>query len=243
MHLLVDARDEGKPPKYSSVPVNIFIVHEKEEIPEFSQQIYHISIHEGSPVNTTLVHAKIKQQTPVIYAIVPPAVLNQTLPFSVRSDGGIIVSDALDFDKQNEYRFFIAAVVGTSSQLVNHAEVRVRIIDENDNAPVFLADKFTVQAPENYTGSLRLLPVLALDADHGQNAELTYLLLDGEDSSFSVDPKSGWLTMEKTLDRESQQTHVLIIRATDGGNPALTATAIVEVQVGVLYFSVAVYEV
>lgn len=51
---------------------------------------------------------------------------------------------------------------------------------------------------------------------------------------FSLDPRSGHLTLAQHLDYETSQRHTLIVTATDSGEPALSTnlTILVEVQDG-----------
>lgn len=75
-----------------------------------------------------------------------------------------------------------------------------------------------------------MVQVTAVDLDTGNNARLTYRLLD-PDLAFGIFPNSGWLYLRHPLDRESQDRYSLRVAATDNGTPAGTATAVVTVSV------------
>lgn len=49
----------------------------------------------------------------------------------------------------------------------------------------------------------------------GLNRTLVYTLVDSVDEFFSIDPVSGMVILEKSLDRESQDSYRLRVQATD----------------------------
>ncbi|OWA49788.1 Fat-like cadherin-related tumor suppressor-like protein [Hypsibius exemplaris] len=251
----VEATDRGTPPLTTSVPVEILFVDGAHNLPEFSQHVYHVSIHEDAPVNTTVLHTRLRttgdQPQPfVTYSLIHPANLTTaTVPFAINADGKVVVSTVLDAERQTEYTLTVAAVLKSASSYIGHAEVRIKIIDENDNAPVFLAKKFIVQTPENTTGIVRLLPMEAVDPDHGTNGEVRYELMGASvDTPFMVDSKTGWLSLRRRLDKEAQGEFALVIKATDSGSPPLSSTASVDIEVldindNAPYFAQSQYEV
>uniref|UniRef100_A0A3B3UYE8 Si:ch73-379j16.2 n=1 Tax=Poecilia latipinna TaxID=48699 RepID=A0A3B3UYE8_9TELE len=83
------------------------------------------------------------------------------------------------------------------------------------------------------SGSKRFSLSNAVDRDVGTNALKTYQLSESE--YFSIEVQSGRegskfadLILKKTLDREKQAVHNLILTAIDGGTPARSGTAIKE---------------
>lgn len=236
--LLVEATDHGIPPLQATISVEIHIVNGDHALPEFSQQVYYISIYEDSPVNTTAAQVKLTTSDAVTFTIVPPGNHTKSFPFSINTDGRIIVSEVLDADAYSEYNFVVAAALKDVPNHIGHAHIKIKIIDDNDNAPVFVSEKFVVQAPENYTGGvLRLLPLQAFDADSGPNAEVRYELLDMVDGPFSVNQRTGWLTVDRKLDREAQAEYSLRVKAYDAGTPSHSSLTTIKVEVRVEFLS------
>ncbi|KAM3841808.1 LOW QUALITY PROTEIN: protocadherin alpha-3-like [Vipera latastei] len=107
-----------------------------------------------------------------------------------------------------------------------HVEAEVK--DMNDNAPVFSAREQILSIAEQITGTQFSLEG-ASDADIGTNALLThrlspnnhFVLDSGKDEDES---KSVVLVLKVPLDREESPVHHLVLTATDGGEPKLTGT-------------------
>ncbi|KAG8133057.1 hypothetical protein E2320_010849 [Naja naja] len=108
-----------------------------------------------------------------------------------------------------------------------HVEVEIK--DINDNAPVFSVREQILSIAELITSGIRFALERASDADIGTNALLTYKL--SPNNHFSLDSgnteddsKSVVLVLKVPLDREESPVHHLVLTATDGGEPKLTGT-------------------
>jgi len=82
--------------------------------------------------------------------------------------------------------------------------------------------------------------VKANDADEGDNAKLTYRLLDNaasrsspfDSNPFAVDPDSGVIRATATVDREAKSVYRFHATAADAGSPrSFTSTVLVTVNV------------
>uniref|UniRef100_A0A8C6X545 Cadherin domain-containing protein n=1 Tax=Naja naja TaxID=35670 RepID=A0A8C6X545_NAJNA len=112
---------------------------------------------------------------------------------------------------------------------VRFFHVEVEIKDVNDNAPIFSAREQILSISELITSGTQFLLEGATDADIGSNALLTYKLSTnshfGLDSGSDEDAsKSVVLLLKVPLDREESPVHHLVLTATDGGEPKLTGT-------------------
>ena len=102
------------------------------------------------------------------------------------------------------------------------AEVFVTISDINDNRPTFAFSEYNLTISEDDAGAkLPITTVHADDLDTGINAAIRYTMSDDAAAHFRIDEKSGSVYVTGQV---SASDYVLVITATDGGQPALSAT-------------------
>ncbi len=93
----------------------------------------------------------------------------------------------------------------------------------NLHAPSFAAPFYNASVLENSPIGTKILRVQASDADSGRNAQLLFLLDDGNDASpaFTIDSISGEIFTSSALDYESSSPRLykLKIVASDNGTP------------------------
>ncbi|XP_055081020.1 protocadherin beta-16-like [Periophthalmus magnuspinnatus] len=114
--------------------------------------------------------------------------------------------------------------------------IEVEIMDINDNAPHFRRDAIHLDISEATQKGERFSLSNAVDPDVGSNTLKTYYL--SESDHFNIEVQTGRdgtkladLILTKTLDREQQAVHNLILTAVDGGTPARSGTASIIVHV------------
>lgn len=79
---------------------------------------------------------------------------------------------------------------------------------------------------------LQVVQVTAVDLDTGNNARLTYRLLeDAAEAPLVVAPTTGWLTLRAPLDREVADRYQVAVVVKDSGTPPLSATTTVTLTV------------
>ncbi|XP_069510284.1 protocadherin gamma-A6-like isoform X44 [Ambystoma mexicanum] len=124
-----------------------------------------------------------------------------------------------------------------SEKIMKVYNVEVQIQDINDNSPTFIAQQISLQVVESTVLGKRFVLPEARDADVGLNSLQSYQL--SANKHFALDikstsdgAKSVELVLEKTLDREDEPVHNLILTAVDGGSPARSGS--VQIQINVL---------
>ncbi|XP_074147718.1 protocadherin beta-4-like [Sminthopsis crassicaudata] len=168
------------------------------------------------------------------YTISPnPHFLVRTRPLSDgRKVPELVLDKVLDREELPELTLTLTAVDGGIPPRSGTAQVRVVVMDINDNAPIFHHPRYEVQIPENSPINSLVVTVSARDLDSGINGDLAYALYQASNEvsqTFGVDPISGEIRLKKQLDFEAIQKYEVDIEAIDGGG--LSGKCIVVVQV------------
>ncbi|XP_066523460.1 protocadherin beta-16-like [Hoplias malabaricus] len=144
----------------------------------------------------------------------------------------LVLDKELDREQQQELTLTLTAVDGGTPPRSGTVVIHVTVLDANDNAPVFSQSVYKVSLPENSPLNTVVLTVSATDADEGQNGEVTYAfgrLLEKDKSMFSIDHRSGVVTVIGAVDYEEETTHELRIVAKDGAGLTSYSDLIVDV--------------
>ncbi|NWU22004.1 PCDGA protein, partial [Dyaphorophyia castanea] len=166
--------------------------------------------------------------------------LDGDVPFRLQSSHGsyysVVTARELDREQVSEYNVTVRAADGGSPPLQSSAVLTLRVLDVNDNAPVFLQERYSARLAENNAAGALVLRVRATDADWGQNARVRYRLSEGRvrgaplsSYKFNVDAETGTITLQEALDFEETRGYTLLVEAKDGGG--LVAHCEVELDV------------
>ncbi|XP_076020982.1 protocadherin alpha-8-like [Genypterus blacodes] len=113
--------------------------------------------------------------------------------------------------------------------------VVVEIIDVNDNSPNFPEEERLMEISESTSPGKRFQLPAARDPDVVVNTVRVYKLNHNEYFSIQIrdrgDDKIPFLVLQKSLDREKQSEHKLVLTAFDGGNPPRSGSLNVTVTV------------
>ncbi|XP_060743326.1 protocadherin beta-6-like [Tachysurus vachellii] len=114
--------------------------------------------------------------------------------------------------------------------------IELEITDINDNNPHFRRDTIHLDILESTPAGERFSVSNAVDSDVGSNSVKTYYLSESDHFGIEIQSvrdgsKFADLVLKKTLDREVQAVHNLILTAVDGGVPTRSGTANIVVRV------------
>ncbi|POI19286.1 hypothetical protein CIB84_016969, partial [Bambusicola thoracicus] len=149
----------------------------------------------------------------------------------------VVTARELDRERASEYNVTVRAADGGSPALRSGAVLALRVLDVNDNAPVFAEARYSARLPENNAEGALVLTVRAWDADWGQNARVRYRLREGRlrgaplSSYVSVQAETGALYALRSFDYEEVRELELWVRAEDGGAPPLSSNVSVRLLI------------
>uniref|UniRef100_A0A6I8N8B2 Cadherin domain-containing protein n=1 Tax=Ornithorhynchus anatinus TaxID=9258 RepID=A0A6I8N8B2_ORNAN len=144
----------------------------------------------------------------------------------------LVLDKALDREKQPEVRLTITAVDGGSPPRSGTAQMRIVVVDINDNAPVFSQPLYETRIPENSSVGSLLVTVSATDLDAGNYGDVSYSFFQASEEirkQFQINNISGEIRVREKLDFEEIQSYTISVQATDGGSLSAISTVLVRV--------------
>ncbi|XP_043927658.1 protocadherin-17 isoform X2 [Protopterus annectens] len=147
----------------------------------------------------------------------------------------LIIQKALDREEQSHHTLILSAVDGGERPRSGTVQINVKVIDSNDNSPVFEAPSYIIEIPENAPLGTVVIDLNATDPDEGTNGEVVYSFSgyasDRVRELFSVDPKTGMVKVQGNLDYEENGIVEIDIQAKDLGPNPIPAHCKVTVRV------------
>ncbi|XP_034453833.1 protocadherin-19 isoform X7 [Hippoglossus hippoglossus] len=171
------------------------------------------------------------------YSITPNELFG--LEIKTRGDGSkiaeLVVQKSLDRETQSHYQYEISAEDGGDPPKIGAVQLNIKVIDSNDNNPVFDESVYTVNVMENSPINTLVIDLNATDPDEGNNGEIVYsfnsYVTEKTRDAFKIDPRSGIITVNGVLDYEATQIYEIDIQAKDLGPNSIPAHCKVTVNV------------
>uniref|UniRef100_A0A3B4YKK3 FAT atypical cadherin 3 n=1 Tax=Seriola lalandi dorsalis TaxID=1841481 RepID=A0A3B4YKK3_SERLL len=127
--------------------------------------------------------------------------------------GELRTATVMDREMTPTYKLIAQATDGGG--LFCRSDISLKVLDVNDNAPSFSSTHYLASVYENAAPKALLTRLQASDPDEGLNRTVVYSLVDSVNGFFSIDPVSGMVILEKSLDRESRDSYRVRVQATD----------------------------
>ncbi|XP_010123109.1 PREDICTED: cadherin-23-like, partial [Chlamydotis macqueenii] len=208
---------------------NILVIDINDNAPEFNSSEYSVAIPELAQVGFALplfIQVQDKDEGPnsvfEVYLVGNNSNHFIISPTSIQGKADIRVRVAvpLDFETIPRYEFSLFANESIPDH-VGFVRVKINLINENDNRPIFSKTLYNISLFENTTVGTTVLQVHATDNDVGTYGKVSYFFSDDPDR-FSLDKDTGVILLTARLDFETTQRYTLTIIARDGGGEETT---------------------
>lgn len=213
--------------------IRVLVADVNDNAPHFFQSHYQLEVEENKQPGISLLQVsasdadsgyngrvtyRLEKHTSTIFNIDPVT-------------GQLSVSASLDREQQGAHNLTVFARDSGSPPLESKATISIRVLDQNDNAPVFLTTHFIFFIPENVPQFTPVGKLGVADPDEGENGNIELNVVNSS-GPFVVDNTQRILRTTTNLDRETDDRYELYLLASDHGHPAaLTSTARVTIFV------------
>ncbi|XP_047441128.1 protocadherin gamma-A11-like [Mugil cephalus] len=238
-NITITATDEGSPPLSSSKTVELSVADINDNPPVFEEQSYSAYVSENNKPGSTLCSVTARdpdwrQNGTVIYSLLAGEVNGAPVSsyLSVNGDTGVIHAvRSFDYEQFRSFKVHVMARDNGSPPLSSNVTVNVFMSDVNDNSPQILypaleGNSFMTElVPKAAHGGSLVSKVIAVDADSGQNAWLSYHIVKSTDPGlFTIGLHSGEIRTQRDISESDSMKQNLIVAVKDNGQPSLSAT-------------------
>ncbi|XP_050835629.1 LOW QUALITY PROTEIN: protocadherin gamma-B5-like [Serinus canaria] len=248
----VVARDRGRPALWSSTELVLEVSDVNDNAPEFEEAAYSAYVAENNAAGALVLRVQARDADAgangrVSYWLAggSAGAAGAAALVSVEARSGALYAQrSLDYEQCREFTVAVRAQDGGSPARSSTATVRVFVLDRNDNAPRVLwpaaaaageapggaaAPPFEV-VPRSAEAGYLVAKVVAVDADAGRNAWLSYELVQAsEPALFRVGLHSGEVRTARAVGERDAAKQRVVAVVKDHGQPALSATATLHV--------------
>ncbi|XP_063784674.1 protocadherin gamma-B4-like isoform X43 [Pseudophryne corroboree] len=239
-NITVTAMDRGSPPLSVAKNITLLISDVNDNSPTFEKTNYIVYIQENNLPGTSVYgilasDRDYEENAKITYAIFTNNTEDTTVSsyVSINSMTGVLYAQrSYDYELLREFQFQVVAKDSGSPPLSSNVTVRICIIDKNDNAPKILYPSPDTEEPaliefipHSAEKGYLVTKVIAVDADSGHNAWLSYHLLQVPDSTlFLIGQQTGEVRIGRDLPDMDFFRHKIVVLVKDNGVPSLSAT-------------------
>ncbi|XP_040200839.1 protocadherin gamma-C5-like isoform X17 [Rana temporaria] len=156
-----------------------------------------------------------------------------------RKDGTLIpeliLEKVLDREEKKEHNIILTAIDGGEPARSGSCHITIKVLDINDNPPVFDQTVYKIKLRENLPLNTVVLSLNASDLDEGANGDILYYFGSHTSESarhlFDLNQNSGEIITKGYVDYEEYNFHELSIKAEDKGLPRLVGNCLVQIEI------------
>uniref|UniRef100_A0A914D9M8 Cadherin domain-containing protein n=1 Tax=Acrobeloides nanus TaxID=290746 RepID=A0A914D9M8_9BILA len=220
-HLFIAVSDMNVTPMHTSyIEVTVEILDSNDNKPRFEQAVYKASLKENELKADVLLRVTAFDDDLGSNARIHYSIIEGNIGDAFRIDpitGDLRNAIPLDRETIDKYRLIIEARDSGEPPLLDIRIVDVSVLDENDNPPRF-SKLLNVQISEGTKIRDVVFKIKTTDPDSNENSHNTYSIIaeSQEKEIFVINSKTGYITLGKSLDRESQDRYRMKVVVNDG---------------------------
>ncbi|XP_062071083.1 protocadherin-15 isoform X8 [Lepus europaeus] len=234
-YILIVTASDGRPDGTSTATVNVVVTDVNDNAPVFDPYL---------PRNLSVVEEEANAFVGQVRATDPDAGINGQVHYSlgnfnnlfrITSNGSIYTAVKLNREVRDYYELVVVATDGAVHPRHSTLTLAIKVLDIDDNSPVFTNSTYTVVVEENLPAGTTFLQIQAKDVDLGAN--VSYRIRSPEVKHFfALHPFTGELSLLRSLDYEAfpdqEATITFLVEAFDiyGTMPPGIATVTVVVK-------------
>ncbi|XP_063304083.1 protocadherin gamma-B1-like isoform X27 [Pelobates fuscus] len=239
-NITVQASDRGSPPLSTTRSIRLDISDINDNPPVFTKSTYIAHIPENNLPGSSIYSINaldfdIGDNANIIYSIsstnIEDIPVSSYLSINIKT-GVLYAQRSFDYEQQKEFQIQVIAKDNGSPSLSSNTTLIIHIVDQNDNSP-----KILYPSPESDGSALfEMVPfaskegsvitkVVAVDADSGHNAWLSYHFMQvSEQSPFSISQHTGEIRTSRVFEQKDVLKYKMVVMVKDNGAPSLSAT-------------------
>uniref|UniRef100_A0A674HX91 Protocadherin-15 n=1 Tax=Terrapene triunguis TaxID=2587831 RepID=A0A674HX91_9SAUR len=233
-YILIVTGSDGRPDGTSTATVNVVVTDVNDNGPVFDPFLpKNLSVQEEE-VNAFVGQVRATDPDAAVNGQVHYSLVNFNNIFRITSNGSIYTAVKLNRETRDYYELTVEATDGAVDPRRSTLTLAIKVLDIDDNSPMFTNASYTVCVPENLPPGTVFLRIEAKDIDLGSN--VTYRIRTQEALPFfSLNKFTGELSLFKSLDYESfsgtEATFTFLVEAFDSGGTMPPGLATVTVRV------------
>ncbi|XP_062854993.1 protocadherin alpha-C2-like [Trichomycterus rosablanca] len=222
--------------------IELEIIDTNDNSPHFRRDTIHLDISESTPVGekfslTNAVDPDVGSNSIKTYY------LSESDHFKIDIQTGrdgskfpdLILKRALDREEQAVHNLILTAIDGGVPARSGTANIIVRVLDTNDNAPQFDKDSYTINVMENLPIGSLVIKLNATDKDEGNNSDIEYLFSiytsEKTKATFGLNSDSGEIRVKEMINYEDFRIYDAEIIAKDKAANSLSGKCKVTIQI------------
>ncbi|KAM3964103.1 cadherin-related tumor suppressor fat [Aphomia sociella] len=237
-NLTVVATDRGTPQRTATSYLVIHVNDVNDHEPVFEKSEYSAVLSELAPSGTYIASITATDEDTGVNAEIFYDFYdgNQQQWFYINHLTGLVTTKSiLDREIQGTVELNVSARDGGPNPKWAYTRLKITILDENDEAPMFPQSQINATLHENIKPVKEILILTASDHDQGTNGSVSYYLPSSIErkylNTFILDPITGQLSTIIELDREKIPMYEIQVLAKDQGFPPQSSSATIFLKV------------